>query len=40
MAYKRKTCICGHNKKAHGYYFGCKRNRCGCEVFQRKKKDE
>lgn len=26
-----KTCICGHNKKAHSYYYGC--NRCSCQKF-------
>ena len=38
MSYKRKTCRCGHNKKAHGYYYGC--NRCDCTVFKERKKGE
>lgn len=28
----RKTCNCGHNKKCHGYYFGCE--RCACQAFK------
>lgn len=38
MSYKRRTCKCGHNKKAHEYYFGCR--RCNCSRFRRKKKGE
>ncbi len=37
MSRKQKTCICGHNKRAHGYYYGCNKNRCGCQVFKRRK---
>jgi len=33
MSYKRKTCICGHNKRAHEYYYGCNR----CLSFKKKK---
>ena len=35
MSRKPKTCVCGHNKKAHGYYYGC--DRCGCLVFKPRK---
>jgi hypothetical protein len=38
MSYKRKICRCGHNKRVHGYYFGC--SRCDCQVFHRKQKGE
>lgn len=38
MGYKRKICICGHNKKAHNYYFGC--NKCECQRFNRKRKGQ
>ena len=42
MAYKRKTCKCGHNKKAHGGYFfpQCRKKSCYCSKFQRKQKGE
>jgi len=35
---QRKTCKCGHNKKVHGYYYGC--DRCGCQKFRPKAKGE
>lgn len=38
MSYKRKTCKCGHNKKVHSYYWGCR--KCECSQFKRKVKGE
>ena len=31
----KKTCKCGHNKKAHGYYYGC--YICDCQRFETSK---
>lgn len=32
--YKRKTCICEHNKRAHSYFRGC--HKCDCQTFEKK----
>lgn len=40
MAYKRKTCICGHNKKAHSYFWGCNKCKGKCASFKRKNKGQ